>query len=112
MPGCEPGYAGGQRQYIESCSGLVGCVEWWSSVASQLNILSPATSAIRFRRDLRPDLFNIQHSKWLAGEAGPPVLYRHHACGEISSVDLRCTHCGEPMHATDIAVLPGPGAAI
>jgi len=50
--------------------------------------------------------------KWLAGEAGPPVLYRHHACGEISSVDLRCTHCGEPMHATDIAVLPGPGAAI
>lgn len=50
--------------------------------------------------------------KWLAGEAGPPVLYRHHACGEISSVDLRCTHCGEPMHATDVAVLPGPGAAI
>ena len=49
--------------------------------------------------------------KWLAGEAGPPVLYRHHACGEISSVDLRCAHCGEPMHANDITVLPGPGAA-
>ncbi|NUP53110.1 MAG: helix-turn-helix transcriptional regulator [Catenulispora sp.] len=49
--------------------------------------------------------------KWLAGEAGPPVLYRHHACGEISSVDLRCDHCGEPMHATDIDPLPGPGAA-
>src|SRR3569833_1370506 len=26
----------------------------------------------------------------LAGEAGPPVLYRHHACGEISGVALRC----------------------
>ena len=49
--------------------------------------------------------------KWLAGEAGPPVLYRHNACGEISSVDLRCAHCGEPMHANDITVLPGPGAA-
>ena len=49
--------------------------------------------------------------KWLAGEAGPPVLYRHHACGEISSVDLRCAHCGEPMHANDVTVLPGPGAA-
>ena len=49
--------------------------------------------------------------KWLAGEAGPPVLYRHHACGEISSVDLRCAHCGEPMHAADVDVLPGPGAA-
>ncbi|HEX5511846.1 MAG TPA: helix-turn-helix domain-containing protein [Actinomycetales bacterium] len=49
--------------------------------------------------------------KWLAGEAGPPVLYRHHACGEISHVDPRCSHCGEHMGATDIDVLPGPGAA-
>jgi DNA-binding HxlR family transcriptional regulator len=49
--------------------------------------------------------------KWLAGESGPPVLYRHQACGEISHVDPRCAHCGEPMHAKDIDVLPGPGAA-
>ncbi|WP_018681424.1 winged helix-turn-helix transcriptional regulator [Actinokineospora enzanensis] len=48
--------------------------------------------------------------KWLAGPAGPPVLHRHHACGEITTVDLRCTHCGEPMHATDVDLLPGPGA--
>ncbi|BCK52985.1 winged helix-turn-helix transcriptional regulator [Nocardia wallacei] len=48
--------------------------------------------------------------KWLAGKAGPPVLYRHHACGEFSSVDLRCAHCGEPMHAGDVELLPGPGA--
>ncbi|MBC7279294.1 MAG: helix-turn-helix transcriptional regulator [Nocardioides sp.] len=48
---------------------------------------------------------------WLAGEAGPPVLYRHHACGEIGQVDLRCSHCGGPMHEGDIEVLPGPGAA-
>jgi DNA-binding HxlR family transcriptional regulator len=49
--------------------------------------------------------------RWLAGDAGPPVLYRHQACGEVSSVDLRCAHCGEPMHAGDVEVLPGPGAA-
>jgi DNA-binding HxlR family transcriptional regulator len=49
--------------------------------------------------------------KWLAGQAGPPVLYRHHACGEVSHVDLRCAHCGEPMHAVDVDLLPGPGAA-
>jgi DNA-binding HxlR family transcriptional regulator len=49
--------------------------------------------------------------KWLAGTAGPPVLYRHHACDEIASVDLRCSHCGAPMHARDVDVLPGPGAA-
>ena len=50
--------------------------------------------------------------KWLAGEAGPPVLYRHHACGEISTVDLRCAHCGNPMHADDVDLLAGPGAAV
>jgi DNA-binding HxlR family transcriptional regulator len=49
--------------------------------------------------------------RWLAGEAGPPALYRHRACGRISAADLRCAHCGEPMHAQDIDLLPGPGAA-
>ncbi|GGR45453.1 DNA-binding HxlR family transcriptional regulator [Nocardioides luteus] len=49
--------------------------------------------------------------KWLAGEAGPPVLYRHRACGEIAHVDPRCSHCGEPMHAEDVEVLAGPGSA-
>jgi DNA-binding HxlR family transcriptional regulator len=48
--------------------------------------------------------------KWLAGEEGPPALYRHHACGKISHVELRCSECGEPMRATDIDVLPGPGS--
>ena len=50
--------------------------------------------------------------KWLAGQAGPPVLYRHHACGQISHVEVRCSECGQPMRATDIDVLPGPGAAL
>jgi DNA-binding HxlR family transcriptional regulator len=49
--------------------------------------------------------------KWLAGKAGPPVLYRHHACGEVTHVDLRCSHCGQPMHANDVELLAGPGAA-
>lgn len=50
--------------------------------------------------------------RWTAGEAGPPVLYRHHACGQIGHVELHCSHCGQPMHADDIDVLPGPGAAL
>ena len=49
--------------------------------------------------------------RWLAGEAGPPVLHRHHACGQISHVELTCSVCGEPMHATDVDVLPGPGSS-
>jgi DNA-binding HxlR family transcriptional regulator len=48
--------------------------------------------------------------KWLAGDAGPPVLYRHHACGQISHVELSCSECGEPMRATDVDVLVGPGS--
>lgn len=50
--------------------------------------------------------------RWLAGEAGPPVLYRHRACGEISAVEVRCAHCGGPVHADDVELLPGPGAAV
>jgi DNA-binding HxlR family transcriptional regulator len=49
--------------------------------------------------------------KWLAGEAGPPVLYRHHACGQTGHVELHCSECGQPMSAADIDVLPGPGSA-
>jgi DNA-binding HxlR family transcriptional regulator len=50
--------------------------------------------------------------KWLAGEAGPPVLHRHRACGQVSHVDLRCAQCGQPMHAGDVELLPGPGSAV
>jgi len=49
--------------------------------------------------------------RWLAGGAGPPVLYRHRACGEVAHVEPVCSRCGEPMHATDVDVEPGPGAA-
>ena len=48
--------------------------------------------------------------KWLAGAGGPPALYRHHACGQISHVELVCSECGRPMRATNIDVLPGPGS--
>jgi DNA-binding HxlR family transcriptional regulator len=49
--------------------------------------------------------------RWLAGQAGPPVLYRHHACGQIADVELRCDRCGEPMRGDDVDLLPGPGVA-
>lgn len=47
--------------------------------------------------------------RWTAGTDGPPVLYRHHACGEISHVELHCSVCDRPMHAVDVDVEPGPG---
>ncbi|MFD7653900.1 winged helix-turn-helix transcriptional regulator [Actinosynnema sp. NPDC059797] len=47
--------------------------------------------------------------RWAAGEAGPPVLYRHRACRRVAHVELRCSECGEPMGPADVDVLPGPG---
>ena len=49
--------------------------------------------------------------RWSAGEAGPPVLYRHRACGEITHAEPHCAVCGETMGAADVEVIPGPGAA-
>jgi DNA-binding HxlR family transcriptional regulator len=49
--------------------------------------------------------------RWTAGEAGPPVLLRHRACGQLTHAELRCACCGEPLHAADVDVEPGPGAA-
>jgi DNA-binding HxlR family transcriptional regulator len=47
--------------------------------------------------------------RWTAGEAGPPVLRRHRSCGEAGHTELRCSECGEPLHASDIDFEPGPG---
>jgi DNA-binding HxlR family transcriptional regulator len=49
--------------------------------------------------------------RWLAGPAGPPVLYRHRGCGKIGHAELHCSECGQPMRPAEIDVLPGPGAA-
>lgn len=49
--------------------------------------------------------------RWTAGDTGPPVLYRHRTCGELTRAELRCAQCGDPLHADDVDVEPGPGAA-
>jgi DNA-binding HxlR family transcriptional regulator len=48
--------------------------------------------------------------RWTAGQAGPPVLYRHHTCHQISHVELHCSACDQPMNVDTVDVLPGPGA--
>lgn len=47
--------------------------------------------------------------RWTAGDAGPPILYRHRACGEVTHVVPHCAVCGEEMHAGDVDIEPGPG---
>jgi DNA-binding HxlR family transcriptional regulator len=48
--------------------------------------------------------------RYTAAEAGPPVLLRHAGCGQITTAELRCSCCGELLHAADIAHEPGPGS--
>ena len=48
--------------------------------------------------------------RWTAGDAGPPVLYRHRACGKITHAEPHCAACGEILRSTDVDVEPGPGA--
>ena len=47
--------------------------------------------------------------RWTAGEAGPPILYRHRACGRITHAEPHCAACGEAISARDVDVEPGPG---
>lgn len=48
--------------------------------------------------------------RWTAGDAGPPVLLRHRACGEHVKAEIRCSHCAEPLRAVDVDVENGPGS--
>jgi DNA-binding HxlR family transcriptional regulator len=49
--------------------------------------------------------------RWTAGEAGPPALRRHRACGKVAPIELRCAECGEIVTSSDIDVEAGPGMA-
>jgi hypothetical protein len=47
--------------------------------------------------------------RWTTDTAGPPVLYRHRTCGEITHVEPHCAVCGEPLHSIDVDAEAGPG---
>ena len=61
---------------------------------------------------LHPVMMAIVH--WgdvhYAGEAGPPLLHRHKACGCDFVPVQTCSECGEPVSARDVEVRAGPGA--
>ena len=45
-----------------------------------------------------------------ASPKGPPRVIVHTSCGHDAHPGLRCSHCGEPIDASDLKVRPGPGA--
>jgi DNA-binding HxlR family transcriptional regulator len=61
---------------------------------------------------LHPVLMAIVHwgDVFYAGEAGPPLLHRHKACGCDFAPVTTCSACGAPVSAHDVEVRPADAA--
>ena len=63
---------------------------------------------------LHPILLAIVH--WgdvhMSGRRGRPMLHRHLACGHTFAPVTTCSVCGDPVGPREVAVEPGPGAAV
>ncbi|WP_062651771.1 winged helix-turn-helix transcriptional regulator [Streptomyces maremycinicus] len=52
---------------------------------------------------------NAWGDRWLADDAGIPVVMHHTACGHDTRAKVICSSCGEPLHRQDVTVRTGPG---
>jgi DNA-binding HxlR family transcriptional regulator len=61
-------------------------------------------------RDLAPALIALTQwgDRWAAPD-GPPVLYRHSACGSDVRHEVVCSTCGQVDDPATVEALPGPG---
>jgi DNA-binding HxlR family transcriptional regulator len=48
---------------------------------------------------------------YLAGPEGPPIVLRHHECGQPADAHLICGVCGKEITARNVTPEPGPGFA-
>ena len=44
--------------------------------------------------------------EWTMAETGPPALIRHRQCDHLTVAEIRCSYCGEHLHAADTEVTP------
>lgn len=61
-------------------------------------------------RDLYPVIAHLAQwgDKYLAGDAGPPLVRVHRQCGEPLEAKLQCGHCGDSVEAQDIRLEENP----
>ena len=61
-------------------------------------------------RDLAPALIALTEwgDRWAAPD-GPPILYRHSACGSPVAHEVVCATCGPIDDPAAVTALPGPG---
>jgi DNA-binding HxlR family transcriptional regulator len=64
-------------------------------------------------RDLWPSIVALLQfgDKYLATEAGPPMLLLHRGCGGEMDDRRVCRACGAALELGDVEVAPGPGGA-
>lgn len=62
-------------------------------------------------RELFPVLaaINSWGDRWLAGDAGVPVVLHHRSCAHETSAAVVCSHCREPLELDDVQARLGPG---
>ena len=63
--------------------------------------------------DLYPVVMSIVHwgDTHMVDERGRPLLHQHKTCGKEFDPVMVCSECGEPLHAKQVHVHSGPGAA-
>jgi DNA-binding HxlR family transcriptional regulator len=49
--------------------------------------------------------------RWAFGDEGPPLRFRHEACGEVMEPVMACSRCGEALSPEALTPLAGPSAA-
>lgn len=61
-------------------------------------------------RELAPALIALTEwgDRWAAPD-GPPILYKHTACGSAVSYEVVCEQCGRLHDPATVVVQPGPG---
>jgi DNA-binding HxlR family transcriptional regulator len=62
-------------------------------------------------RALWPVLVSIRQwgDEWILGEGNEPVLLVHQGCGNRTTAELVCDHCGEVLDGRAVQAVPGPG---
>jgi DNA-binding HxlR family transcriptional regulator len=61
-------------------------------------------------RDLFPAIVVLMRwgDQYLAGPEGPPIVLRHHDCGELAESFVACRHCGGEVTVDKVTPEPGP----
>ncbi len=62
--------------------------------------------------DLYPIIMSVVHwgNVHMVDTRGRPLLHEHKKCGKHFDPLMICSECGEPLHAKEVHVHPGPGA--